>query len=479
MIVGSYVPEGVPSAVSLQEWAGGATAFYDIDTPVTLAKLARGDEEYLSPALIPGFDLYLSFTGGPTLDLLERRYGARAARALFCSVDPAAYRPMPDAPQRWDLSYLGTYSADRQPALERLLLEPARRAPQRRFVVAGPQYPADIAWPANVERHGARAAGRPSGLLRREPLHAERHPRRHGPRRAQPERAAVRGRRLRQRRSCPTPGTGLDRSSRRARRSPSPRRRRRCSPRPRLAGRDSAAASRGRRAGACSPSTPRRTAPANSSHRGISAHGGKSPRRRREQESPEKIVEPCQAATLGPTLSRTSRRRRTGELAEERQGTPVLVAGGAGFLGSHLCDALLAEGAHVVCVDNFRTGRPETCATCGASRASTLVEADVIDPLPSAASPGCATIAIFNLACAASPPHYQADPEHTMLTNVLGTRNLLRLAEKQRRALPPGLDQRGLWRPGRAIRRPRATAATSTRPGRAPATTKASAPPRR
>lgn len=152
VIVGSYVPDGVP----VGRWAQargrrGVTAFYDIDTPVTLAKLARGDEEYLSADLIPGYDLYLSFTGGPTLRLLEQRYRSPAARALYCSVDAEAYRPL-DVPRRWDLSYLGTYSPDRQPTLERLLIEPARRAPELRFCVAGPQYPEGIDWPANVER---------------------------------------------------------------------------------------------------------------------------------------------------------------------------------------------------------------------------------------------------------------------------------------------------------------------------------------
>ena len=151
VIVGSYVPDGVAVAHFVQEVAGGTTAFYDIDTPVTLAKLARGDFEYLSPAVIPRYDLYLSFTGGPTLNLIERTYGSPAARALYCSVDPAAYRPL-GGEQRWDLSYLGTYSADRQPTLERLLIEPARAMPDRRFVVAGPQYPANIDWPSNVER---------------------------------------------------------------------------------------------------------------------------------------------------------------------------------------------------------------------------------------------------------------------------------------------------------------------------------------
>ena len=151
VILGSYVPEGVEVARFVQRHARGVTAFYDIDTPVTLAKLERGDFEYLSPEMIPGFDLYLSFTGGPTLRRIEQLYGSPAARALYCSVDPDAYRPL-DVPKKWDLSYLGTYSDDRQPTLEKLLIEPARRLPQLSFVVAGPQYPGTIEWPANVER---------------------------------------------------------------------------------------------------------------------------------------------------------------------------------------------------------------------------------------------------------------------------------------------------------------------------------------
>lgn len=150
VMVGSYVPDGIAVGRFVQRHAG-LTLFYDIDTPVTLARLERGDCDYLSAELIPGYDVYLSFTGGPTLDLLENRYGSPAARALYCSVDEAAYIPLAVA-KAWDLSYLGTYSPDRQPTLERLLLEPARRLPERRFAVAGPQYPADIAWPKNVER---------------------------------------------------------------------------------------------------------------------------------------------------------------------------------------------------------------------------------------------------------------------------------------------------------------------------------------
>lgn len=149
--VGSFVPEGVAVGEWVTATARGVTAFYDIDTPVTLAKLRAGDEEYLSPGLIPRYDLYLSFTGGPTLERLEREFGSPEAHAFYCMADPALYYPEP-AGIRWDLGYLGTYSDDRQPAIERLLLEPARQCPGARFVVAGPQYPASIAWPGNVDR---------------------------------------------------------------------------------------------------------------------------------------------------------------------------------------------------------------------------------------------------------------------------------------------------------------------------------------
>ena len=151
VIVGSYVPDGIEVARWVQQTAGHTTAFYDIDTPVTMAALAAGTCEYLEPDLIPGFDVYLSFTSGPTLRMIEERYGSPRAEAFHCLVDPDAYAPQ-DVPTRWDLGYLGTYSDDRQPVLDRLLLEPARRRPDLRFVVAGPQYPDDIEWPANVER---------------------------------------------------------------------------------------------------------------------------------------------------------------------------------------------------------------------------------------------------------------------------------------------------------------------------------------
>jgi spore maturation protein CgeB len=149
VIIGSYVPEGVAVAEWAIRNAQGPVAFYDIDTPITLAKLEKGDDEYLSAKLIPRFDLYLSFTGGPLLDRLKSQFGARMVRPLYCSADSEYYFPGFEK-KRWDLGYLGTYSADRQDAFERLLLRPAERYRAGRFIVAGSQYPSDIRWPTNI-----------------------------------------------------------------------------------------------------------------------------------------------------------------------------------------------------------------------------------------------------------------------------------------------------------------------------------------
>ncbi|PRY95463.1 spore maturation protein CgeB [Hasllibacter halocynthiae] len=151
VIVGSYVQRGPEVLDWVRDTARGTVAFYDIDTPITLSRMGRADH-YIRPDQVPGLDLYLSFTGGPTLGRIERDLGAPRARALYCSVDAARYRPEArEGRRRWQLGYLGTYSEDRQPVLDALLLEPARRRGGA-FVVAGPQYPGGIDWPRGVER---------------------------------------------------------------------------------------------------------------------------------------------------------------------------------------------------------------------------------------------------------------------------------------------------------------------------------------
>lgn len=151
IILGSYVPQGAALGDWITTHAHGVTAFYDIDTPVTLAHLDSGKSDYIAAGTIPRFDLYLSFTGGPVLELIEEAYGSPRARALYCAVDPEIHAPVPTVP-KWALGYLGTYSVDRQASLERLLIEPARRLADQRFAVAGAQYAAHIVWPANVDR---------------------------------------------------------------------------------------------------------------------------------------------------------------------------------------------------------------------------------------------------------------------------------------------------------------------------------------
>jgi len=151
VIVGSYVPQGIEVGQWVLAIRGGRSGFYDIDTPVTMSHIQQGCCEYLSPELICRYDLYLSFSGGPVLKMLMQRYGSRMAVPLFCAADETIYFPQ-DGQKVWMLGYLGTYSDDRQSALQSLLLNVAKAQPSRRFVVAGPQYPSSIRWPANVER---------------------------------------------------------------------------------------------------------------------------------------------------------------------------------------------------------------------------------------------------------------------------------------------------------------------------------------
>ncbi len=153
-VVGSYVADGVRIIDEVFDSPAAVKAFYDIDTPITVASLrARGSTEYLLGRQIHDFDLYFSFTGGPMLQQIETGLGAKRAVPLYCSVDPEQYRSFP-LHRRFgcDLSYMGTYAADRQPKIEELFCEPARRLPERRFLLAGPQYPRKVRWPKNVRR---------------------------------------------------------------------------------------------------------------------------------------------------------------------------------------------------------------------------------------------------------------------------------------------------------------------------------------
>jgi spore maturation protein CgeB len=151
-MVTSYCHDGRAAADLVCSSATPRKVFYDLDSPVTLDRLARGEDvSYLPPEGFGGFDLVLSYAGGSTLEGLQRHLGARTVAPLYGSVDPNVHRPVPPMDAlRNDLSYIGTYAADRQPALERLFLSPARQRPQLQFALAGSQYPADFPWSENL-----------------------------------------------------------------------------------------------------------------------------------------------------------------------------------------------------------------------------------------------------------------------------------------------------------------------------------------
>lgn len=151
-IVTSFCPQGAAMCEHVLASRVAVRCFYDLDTPVTLEALGSGASvEYLPERGLGDFDLVLSYTGGRALQALRSQLGARRVAPLYGFVDPAAHRPSTRDPAFIaELSYLGTYAEDRQPALAKLLLEPARRAPQRRFLIGGAMYPQAFPWAENI-----------------------------------------------------------------------------------------------------------------------------------------------------------------------------------------------------------------------------------------------------------------------------------------------------------------------------------------
>ncbi len=153
-MAGSYFPDGIAALDEILESNAPVKAFYDIDTPITLRSLRQQEKtDYLLKRHLPELDVYFSFTGGPALAELESDFKVPMAVPLYCSVDPERHHPLPpSADFACDLSYMGTYAADRQPKIDELFCAPARRLPAGKLIVAGPQYPDSITWPSNV-RH--------------------------------------------------------------------------------------------------------------------------------------------------------------------------------------------------------------------------------------------------------------------------------------------------------------------------------------
>ncbi len=153
VMTASFLPEGRSINDEILDLHRPLKVFYDLDTPVTLNNLRHGEVEYLEAAHIPEFDLVLSFTGGKVLAALEDEYHAQMVRPLYGCVNPDDYCRVAPIPKfRCDLSYMGTYSADRQAKVDALLLEPSRRHPEKLFLLAGSLYPWNWEWPENVRR---------------------------------------------------------------------------------------------------------------------------------------------------------------------------------------------------------------------------------------------------------------------------------------------------------------------------------------
>jgi len=151
-MVTSYCADGPEACDSVLQHGKRVRCFYDLDTPVTLSRVRNGDSVgYLPSYGLGDFDVVLSYTGGQTVELLRELLGARRVEPLYGSVDPEVHMPAEPRPEfAADLSYLGTYAADRQAALSELFIESARVRPDLRFVIGGAQYPQEFPWTKTI-----------------------------------------------------------------------------------------------------------------------------------------------------------------------------------------------------------------------------------------------------------------------------------------------------------------------------------------
>ncbi len=151
VLVTSYCPD-TQAATDLATASNALSVFYDLDAPVTLQRLRAGETvDYVPRRGYADFDLVMSYAGGRALEQLQTQLGAKKVAPIYGSVDPEVHHPVaPPDLWRGDLSYLGTWAADRQAAVNQLLIEPARQRPDLRFVIGGAMYDDSFPWTKNI-----------------------------------------------------------------------------------------------------------------------------------------------------------------------------------------------------------------------------------------------------------------------------------------------------------------------------------------
>ncbi len=151
-IVTSYCPDGSEASQFINRRSSLLRVFYDMDTPITLKSLADGQSVfYVEPRGLTDFDYVFSYTGGKALEELKYKLGAQRTAPLYGCADPEVHMPTkPVNRYLSDLSYLGTYSEDRQAALEQLFLQTASRLPDKKFMIGGSLYPQEFPWTTNI-----------------------------------------------------------------------------------------------------------------------------------------------------------------------------------------------------------------------------------------------------------------------------------------------------------------------------------------